>query len=215
MTGAGRGSGGQHCDYLEAWFAHTAGLKVVAPSTPADAYGLLRSCIEDDDPCIFIENLATYWNPGPAPEPGARVPLGKAAIRLEGSDVTVVTHSRVVDEALMAAESLAARGISVEVIDLRTISPWDRQTVLESSRKTGRLIVAHEALRDFGIGAEIAAVVAEELFGELKAPVRRVGAPHCPVPFSKPLETAFMVGRDDIETAVLSTFEGQTGFSTK
>jgi acetoin:2,6-dichlorophenolindophenol oxidoreductase subunit beta len=205
MTGAGFGTGGQHCDFLEAWFAHTAGLKVVAPSTPADAYGLLRSCIEDDDPCIFIENLATYYTPGTPPIPGTRIPLGRAAVRREGTDVTVVTYSRVVGEALAAAEALEELGVSVEVIDLRTISPWDREAVLTSVQKTGRLVVAHEAPRNFGVGAEIASVVAEELFGLLKAPVRRLGAPFCPVPFSKQLEMAFMVGREQIKAAILST----------
>lgn len=198
MTGAGFATGGQHADFLEAWFAHTAGLKVVAPSTPADAYGLLRACIDDPDPCIFIENLPSYGVSGEPVPSGTRIPLGKARIRREGTDLTIVAYSRVVNEAVAAADKLAADGLSIEVIDLRTIMPWDKETVLQSVAKTGRLLVAHEAVTPFGVGAEIAAVVQEELFGTLKSPVWRLGAPFCPVPFSKPLETAFAVDRADL-----------------
>ncbi len=198
MTGAGIATGGQHADYWEAIFAHIAGLKVVAPSTPADAYGLLRSCIDDADPCIIIENLISYGTKGPAPEPGYRVPLGKARIAREGTDLTIVSYSRVAIEALATADALAKEGISAEVIDLRSIAPWDKEAVLASVAKTGRLLVAHEAVKPFGAGAEIAAVVNEELFGQLKAPIRRVGAPFCPVPFSSALEAAFTVGKKDI-----------------
>ncbi|MEP7349456.1 MAG: alpha-ketoacid dehydrogenase subunit beta [Sphingorhabdus sp.] len=204
MTGTGFGSGGQHCDYLESWFAHTAGLKVVAPSNPADGYGLLRSAIEDDDPVIFIENLPTYWTPGPAPVPGSRVPLGKAAIARQGSDLTIVAYSRSVLEALGAAQIVAEKGISVEVVDLRTISPWDRETVIASATKTGRVLLVHEAVRKHGIGAEIAADLNEVLFGKLKAPIRRLGAPFAPVPFSKPLEDAFAPNAARIADAIVS-----------
>jgi pyruvate/2-oxoglutarate/acetoin dehydrogenase E1 component len=198
MTGVGFGTGGQHADFWEAWFAHIAGLKVVAPSTPADAYGLLRACIDDPDPCIFIENMTLYGASGEAPESGARIPLGKARVSREGTDLTIVSYSRVAVEALEAANVLAAEGVSVEVVDLRTIAPWDKKAVLASVAKTGRLLIAHEAVRPFGVGAEIAATVAEELRSPLKAPMRRIGAPFCPVPFSKPLETAFAVDRDDL-----------------
>ena len=193
MTGLGYGSGGQHCDYLEAWFAHVAGIKVVAASTPGDAYGLLRSAIEDPDPVLIIENLPTYYMPmsHELPDPSHRVPLGKAAIQREGSDMTVVTYARMANETRNAAAKAAEAGISVEVIDLRTIAPWDRETVLASVRKTGRLLIVHEAVREHGVGAEIAAVVNEELFGELKMPVRRLGGAFAPVPYSKPLEDAF------------------------
>ncbi len=193
MTGAGMSTAGQHSDYLEAWFAHTAGMKVVAPSTPADAYGLLLSAIDDPDPVLFIENMPAYWTPGPAPADGHRVPLGKARISRGGSDITIVSYSRTASEALAAAQMLANEGIEAEVIDLRTIMPWDRDAVLDSVRKTGRLLVAHEAVQNCGVGAEIAAVVQDELWGELRAPVRRVGAPSTPVPFSKPLEDAYLV----------------------
>ena len=202
MTGVGLGSGGQHSDYLEAWFAHTAGMKVVAASNPADAYGLLRSCIEDPDPCLFIENLPSYWTPGAPPKRGERIPLGKARIAREGTDVTVVTYARMVDEALAAAEALAKEGLSIEIIDLRTISPWDRDTVLASVRKTGRVLIVHEAVKKFGVGAEIAADIGHALFGVLKKPAERLGAPFSPSPFSKPLETQFAPDRIRIAATV-------------
>ena len=147
MTGAGFGNGGQHSDYLEAWFAHTAGIKVVAPSSPADAYGLLLSCIDDDDPCLFIENLPTYWVNGPAPERGKRIPLGKAAVLRRGGDVTLISYSRAVNDCVEAAAKLAEEGINVELIDLRTVAPFDQATILESVAKTGRAVIVHEALR--------------------------------------------------------------------
>ncbi|MBB5698633.1 alpha-ketoacid dehydrogenase subunit beta [Sphingomonas yantingensis] len=191
MTGTGFSSGGQHCDYLEAWFAHTAGMKVVAPSNPADAYGLMRAAIDDPDPVLYIENLPAYWSGGEGAQPGHVVPLGKARIAREGTDVTIVSYSRVLNEAVAAADAIEAAGFSAEVIDLRTISPWDRETVLASVRKTGRCLVTHEAVTQFGVGAEVAAVLSEELFGTLKRPVARLGAPYAPVPFSKPLEAAY------------------------
>jgi acetoin:2,6-dichlorophenolindophenol oxidoreductase subunit beta len=202
MTGAGMGSGGQHSDYLEAWFAHVAGIKVVAPSNPADAYGLMLSCIEDDDPCLFVEHLLTYWAPGTPPTRGVRIPLGKANVLLAGSDVTLVSYSGMMTPCAAVAAKLATVGIKVELIDLRTISPWDTETVLTSVAKTGRAVVVHEAVRNFGVGAEIAATLHERLFDTLKAPVQRIGAAYCPVPFSKPLETAFMPSQAQIEAAV-------------
>lgn len=204
MTGLGYGSGGQHCDYLEAWFAHTPGIKVVAPSTPDDAYGLLRSAIEDPDPVLFIENLPTYRTPVPGvlPDTGFRVPLGKAAVQREGTDVTVISYARMAGEARAAAEIAAAAGVSAEVVDLRTIAPWDRETVLASARKTGRVLIVHEAVKPFGVGAEIAAVLQEELFGQLKAPVRRLGGAYAAVPYSKPLEAAYAPDRARIADAI-------------
>ncbi|MFM0670673.1 alpha-ketoacid dehydrogenase subunit beta [Paraburkholderia sediminicola] len=207
MTGAGFGTGGQHADYLEAWFAHVAGIKVVAPSTPADAYGLMLSCIEDDDPCLFIENLPSYWNPGAAPERGMRIPLGKANVVRGGTDVTVITYSRRVHDVLAVAQQLGTAGISCEVIDLRTISPLDMETILTSVAKTGRAVVVHEAVKPFGVGAEIASRIYESLFRELKAPVQRVGSQFCPVPFSKPLEDAFVPGAAQIEAAIRTTLD--------
>jgi acetoin:2,6-dichlorophenolindophenol oxidoreductase subunit beta len=204
MTGTGFASGGQHCDYLEAWFAHTAGMKVVAPSNPADAYGLMRAAIDDPDPVLFIENLPNYWLPGTPPERGTVVPLGKARIAKEGTDVTVLSYSRIMNEAMGAVKAIEEAGVSVEMIDLRTISPWDKETVLASVRKTGRCLIAHEAVTQFGVGAEIAATLSSELFGELKKPVVRMGAPYAPVPFSKPLETAYTPDAKRIAEAVIS-----------
>ncbi|WP_200844683.1 MULTISPECIES: alpha-ketoacid dehydrogenase subunit beta [unclassified Novosphingobium] len=189
-TGSGLGTGGQHCDFLEAWFAHTAGMKVVIPSNPSDAYGLMRSAIEDDDPVIFVENIPIYFTP--TETTFEKVPLGKAKVVREGTDLTIVSYALMVHHALAVAATLEAEGKSVEVIDLRTIAPWDREAVLASVAKTGRLMVVHEAVKEHGVGAEIASVVNEELFGKLKAPVKRLGASFCPVPFSKPLETAFV-----------------------
>ena len=203
MTGAGGGYGGQHSDFLEAWFAHTPGLKVVIPSTPADAYGLMLSCIEDEDPCIFVENLMSLRAAkGPVTHRGKKIPLGEAKILRNGSDVTVVSYSRQVHDAVAVANKLAEDGIDVEVIDLRTICPLDMPAVLKSVRKTGRALIVHEAVKKFGVGAEIASQINETLFKDLKAPVARLGGAFSPVPFSKPLENAFIPGRDDIESAI-------------
>jgi len=207
MTGAGMGNGGQHSDFLEAWFAHTAGLKVVIPSTPADAYGLLLSCIDDPDPCLFVETLPMYWTSGPAPGRGERIPLGQAKVVREGSDVSVITYGRQVHDALAVAKKLEGEGISIEVVDLRTVSPLDTQAILASVGKTGRAVVLHEATKKFGPGAEIASVIHEALFSQLKAPVQRIGAKFSPVPFSKPLETAFMPSQAELEAVVRSLVE--------
>jgi pyruvate/2-oxoglutarate/acetoin dehydrogenase E1 component len=208
MTGAGTSNGGQHADFLEAWFAHTAGLKVVIPSNAADAYGLMLSCIADDDPCIFIENLPTLRAAATTtPERGKAIPLGKAKVVRGGQDVTVITYSRQVYDAVKVAEKLAAESIDVEVIDLRTIAPLDMPTILESVGRTGRAVVVHEATKSFGVGAEIASRLNEALFGRLKAPVQRVGSAFCPVPFSKPLETAFVPGQVEIEAAIRNTLK--------
>ena len=203
MTGAGYSYGGQHADFLEAWFAHTAGLKVVIPSCAADAYGLMLSCIDDDDPCIFIENLPHLRaTPSTPPERGRRVPIGKANVLRTGRDLTVITYSRQVHDAVAVAEKLSKENMSVEVIDLRTISPLDMLTVIDSVRKTGRALIVHEAVKNFGVGAEIAAQLNEVLFGKLRFPVQRLGGAFCPVPFSKPLETAFVPSQSDIEQAI-------------
>lgn len=202
LTGAGWQTAGQHSDHLEAWFAHTAGIKVVAPASPADYKGLTLACIQDPDPCLIVENNRTLFVPGEVPVDQGAIPLGKARIVQEGTDVTIVTYSGMVLTTQAALPALAEEGISAEVIDLRTISPWDREAVLSSVRKTGRAIVVHEAVRSFGVGAEIAATIMEELHGELKAPVRRLGAPYAAVPFSKPLEDAYLVQPADIVAAV-------------
>jgi acetoin:2,6-dichlorophenolindophenol oxidoreductase subunit beta len=204
MTGAGMQNGGQHSDFLEAWFAHVAGLKVVIPATPEDAYGLLRSCIDDPDPCIFVETLPVLFTPGAPFERGLRVPIGKAKIVRPGDDVTVIAYGRMVNEIAKSAEALAADGISVEVIDLRSIAPFDEEAVLASVEKTGAAVIVHEAVRKFGVGAEIASLIHERLHGKLRAPVVRLGARYAPVPFSKPLESASLPAISDVEQAVRS-----------
>ncbi|MGY0610793.1 alpha-ketoacid dehydrogenase subunit beta [Luteimonas sp. A501] len=202
MTGSGMGNGGQHSDFLEGWFAHTAGIKVVVPSNPADAYGLLRACIDDPDPCVFVETMPILWTPGDAPEPGSRVLIGQARIVREGQDATIITYGRQVFDAMATATALESEGVSVEVIDLRSVSPWDRDAVIASVRKTGGAVVVHEAVRNFGPGAEISSVLHESLFDHLRAPVGRVGAKFSPVPFSKPLETHFAPIVSEISDAV-------------
>jgi len=206
-TGAGGSFAEQHSDMLEAWIAHTPGLKVVVPSSPADTYGLLLSCIFDDDPCVFIENSLQYFSGagGDAAQRGTRIPLGKANTLRAGSDVTVITYGRPVADVLAVAEQLKTEGVSVEVIDLRSIVPMDEQAILTSVTKTRRAVIVHEAVTRFGVGAEIAATINAELFGHLAAPVNRVGAPYCPVPYSKPLENAFLWSRERIKSAILKT----------
>lgn len=206
MTGSGFGTGGQHADFLEAWFCHTPGLKVVAPSNPADAYGLMLGAIADPDPVIFIEHLPSYWTPGPAPVRGEAIALGKARIAREGKDVTLIGYSRSIHDILPVAAKLAQEGIEAEVIDLRTVSPIDMDTVLASVRKTGRAVIVHEACRSFGVGAELSARIHEALWGTLKAPVQRVASKDCPVPFAKTLELAFVYSQDDIVAAVRKTY---------
>ena len=201
LTGAGWQTAGQHCDHLEGWFAHAAGIKVVAPSNPADMKGLLLSAIADPDPVMFIETGMTLFSPGEVAADQGPIPLGKASVPVPGTDITIVSWSAQLIRCLMALEGLAAEGISAEIVDLRTISPWDRETVLASAAKTGRVMVVHEAVRDFGPGAEIAATIHEELFGQLKKPVMRLGAPKCAVPFAKVLEDAYIVQPADIVAA--------------
>jgi len=198
--GAVGASGAHHSQSLEAWFLHVPGLKVVAPSNPADAKGLLKSAIRDDNPVLFIEHRDLYWSRGDVPQ--TVVPLGVAAVRRAGADATVVAFSRMVGAALEAAETLSASGVSIEVIDLRSLCPLDLDTIVGSVRKTGRLVIAHEAVEIGGAGAEIAARVQEAAFDYLDAPVTRVAAPFTPVPASPALEKLFVPGRDRIASAV-------------
>jgi 2-oxoisovalerate dehydrogenase E1 component len=200
--GAGRSSGSQHSQSLEALLAHIPGLSVVMPSTPADTYGLLRSAIQDPNPVIFIENRLLYGMKGPRPAAEHVVPIGRSRVVRAGTDVTVVSVSRMVHEALAAAESLASDGVAVEVIDLRTVAPLDMAPILESVHKTGRLLIAHVAVVPFGIGAEIAATVAREAFWDLDAPIERVGAAFTPPPYAPELERAWLPDRADIATAI-------------
>jgi 2-oxoisovalerate dehydrogenase E1 component len=200
--GAGRSSGSQHSQSLEALLAHVPGLTVVMPSTPADTYGLLRAAIQDPNPVVFIENRLLYGMKGPKPPADYLLPIGRAAVVHAGTDVTVVSVSRMVHEALAAAEAVAADGISVEVIDLRTVAPLDMATILESVRRTSRLLIAHEAVVPFGIGAEIAATVACEGLCDIDAPIERIGAAATPPPYAPVLERAWLPDRDDIAAAV-------------
>ena len=199
-----RSSASQHSSSLEGLFTHLPGLKVVAPSNPADAKGLLRTAIDDPDPVIYLEHKKITAQRGPVPTGDYRVALGSAAVARPGADVTVVAYSAMALNALAAAEQLAAGGIDVEVIDLRSLVPLDFDTVLESVARTRRAVVAHEAWRFGGFGAELAAQLHSELFGELEAPVARVGAASAPIPFSPSLEAAVVPGADDVEAAVRS-----------
>ncbi|GBF33789.1 pyruvate dehydrogenase E1 component beta subunit [Desulfocucumis palustris] len=201
-TGAGFGAGCQHSHNLEAWVAHCPGLKVVMPGTPADAKGLLKSAIRDDNPVIFIEDMALYFAPGPVPEGEYTIPIGAADVKRPGSDVTVVTWSKMLGVAFKAAAALSKDGIEMEIVDLRTLAPLDKYTILQSVRKTGRLVVLHEATRTGGFGGEIAALVAEEAFDSLKAPVKRVAPPDIPVPFSPPLEQFYIPNEGQLIQAV-------------
>ena len=200
--GSGRSSGAQHSQSLEAILAHIPGLTVVMPSNGSDAYGLLRTAIEDDNPVVFIENRLLYEVKDALPGPEHRVPLGVARVARPGESVTVVAWSRMVTVALAAAEQLAPEGIDVEVIDLRTISPLDRETVLTSFRKTSRMVIAQEAVVDFGVGAELAALAVSEGFWSLDAPVLRVGAAPTPVPYAPGLEQEWAATQDDVVAAI-------------
>lgn len=201
MTGAGWGVGAQHNHNLEAWFAHCPGLKVVMPSCAADFKGLLKAAVRDDNPVLFFMDLALSPVPGPVPEGDRIVPLGRAAIVREGHDVTLVSYAKTVGVCLEAAERLAAGGVAAEVIDLRSLKPLDEAALFLSARKTGRVVVVHEASQTCGIGAEVAALVAEHAFDALKAPVRRVTGPDAPAPASFPLEQAFVPGVERVVAA--------------
>jgi acetoin:2,6-dichlorophenolindophenol oxidoreductase subunit beta len=199
--GGGLNAGPQHSQCLEAWFAHVPGLKVVVPSNPADAYGLLRAAIDDPNPVIFVENKALYSSKGMLPDDPTPVPIGKASVCRPGSDVTLAAYGAAVATALAAARSLSEEGIDAEVIDLRSIQPWDAATVSESVHRTGRCVVVHEAVTPFGVGAEISAVVSERCFDRLQAPVVRVGAEFMPIPFAKALERECLPRAEEVAAA--------------
>ncbi len=205
--GGGLGAGPQHSQCLEAWFAHVPGLKVVCPADPVSAYGLLRAAIDDPDPVIVVENKALYAMRMDAPEQLDIMPIGKAATIRAGRDVTIVTYGATVKTALDAAALLATDGVEAEVIDLRSLQPWDEAAVLASLSKTHRLVVVHEAVEAFGIGGEIAARMADIGFHELDGPIVRVGAPFMPVPFSRALESAYQPTADRVIAAVRRTLE--------
>lgn len=203
--GALGGWGAHHSQCLEAWFQHIPGLRVVIPATPADAKGLLKSAIRDDNPVLFVEHRGLYASRGEVPGGDHLVPLGVAAIRRPGQDVTLLALSRMVSVALEAAEELAAQGISVEVIDPRSLTPLDLDTIVASVKKTGRLVVVHEAVATGGVGAELAARVQEAAFDYLDSPILRVGAPFAPVPASLELEKLYVPGAARVASAVRDT----------
>ena len=203
----------QHSQSVEAWFVHIPGLKVVAPSNAEDAKAVLKAAIRDEDPVIYFEHKNLFRMSFPVPEPADEVPyeIGKAKIRKEGEDVTIVSYAKTMLTVLEAAEELEKDGIHAEVIDLITLSPWDKEAVQRSVKKTGRLIICHEAVKQGGFGAEIAAVVAEEAFDDLKRPIRRLAAPFVPVPFSPPLEDQVRVHTADIVKAARELAGGKRG----
>lgn len=192
LTGAGWTVGAQHNHNNEAWFVHSPGIKVVMPYSADDYKGLMKSAIRDDNPVMFFVDIGQMFVPSEIPSGDHIVPIGKARIRREGTDVTLVSWGKTVGGCLGAAEQLAAEGISAEVIDLRSLKPWDEATVLESVRKTGRLVVVHEASRSCGVGAEVSATVVEKAFTSLRAPIVRVTGPDAPAPSSWALEQAFV-----------------------
>jgi acetoin:2,6-dichlorophenolindophenol oxidoreductase subunit beta len=205
--GAGLGAGAQHSQSLEAFFMHIPGLKVVMPSTPYDAKGLLIAAIRDNNPVIFLEHKMLYGLTGEVPEEAYTIPIGKADIKRPGTDVTVVATGFMVHHALNAAEKAEADGINVEVLDPRSLLPLDETAILESVKKTHRLIIVHEEVKFAGSGAEIAAMVAEKAFDYLDAPIMRLGAPFCPVPFSPVLEAAYLPGEAAISAALRSIMQ--------
>ena len=188
--GSGRGAGALHSQNLSAWFMHVPGIKVVAPSSPYDAKGLLIASVHDPNPVLFVEFRLMYANKGPVPEEYYEIPLGEADIKREGKDLSIVTVGRMVHIAMEAAEKLAPKGIDIEVIDLRTISPMDEETIIESVRKTGRLVTIDEGYERGGLGSEVTAVTMRH-FSQLKAPVLTIACPNAPVPVSPPLEKLY------------------------
>ena len=202
-SGSGTGAAAQHSQSFEAWFGHVPGLKVVQPSTPHDAKGLLLAALADPDPVIVFEHKLLYKMKGEVPEGYYTVPIGKAAIRRAGTDVTIVATAIMVHRALEAADKLAAEGIEAEVIDLRSVRPIDRETIIASVKKTGKLLCVFEGVRTLGVGAEISALIAEsEAFDYLDAPIQRLGGAEAPIPYNPDLERAAVPQTDKIEAAV-------------
>ena len=202
-AGSGTGAAAQHSQSLEAWFAHVPGLKVLQPSTPHDAKGMLLAAIEDPDPVLIFEHKMLYKMKGPVPEGYYTVPIGSAAIRRPGTDVTLVASSIMVHRALDAAAQLASEGIEAEVIDLRSLRPLDTRTLIDSVKRTTRLVCVYEGVKTLGIGAEISALIAEsEAFDYLDAPIVRLGGAECPLPYNPQLEKAAVPQVDDIVAAV-------------
>jgi acetoin:2,6-dichlorophenolindophenol oxidoreductase subunit beta len=203
----GLGSGATHSQSLEAWFMHVPGIKVIVPSTPADAKGLLTAAIFDPDPCLFLETIALYGTRGEVPVGHHVVELGTADVKRPGRDVTIISYGRGVVDALQAAEGLAAEGIEAEVLDLRTLVPLDLSSILESVGRTGRAVVVHYATEVAGPGAEIAAQIGAHLHGRLKAPVQRVGARFRPIPSARDLEQAVFPNADRVANSVRAAIQ--------
>ena len=201
-SGAGRGQAAQHMQSLEAWFVHVPGLKVVMPSTPCDAKGLLKSSIRDDNPVIFVENKLLYATQGDVPDGEFLIPLGQAEVKRPGRDVTVVATSRMVLLALSAAEQLAQEGIEVEVIDPRTLVPLDIEAIVRSVKRTNHVLIVHEACERGGVGAEIVAQIQERAFDWLDAPIKRLANPNVPIPFARNLEALAIPDEGRIASAV-------------
>ena len=205
---AGLGTGATHSQTLEAWFMHIPGMMVIVPSTPRDGKGLLTAAIFDEDPCLFVETIRLQGKRGPVPvDPGFSIPLGQADIKRTGTDVSLIGYGRSVYDALAAAANLQEQGISAEVVDLRTLVPLDVETVIESARRTNRAVVVHDAVRFGGPGAEIAAILQSELFGELAAPVERVGARFVPNPAAAALEAQVYPSPERIVAAAQRTLD--------
>ncbi len=201
-SGGGTHGGPFHSQNPEAWFVHTPGLKVVAPSNPVDAYGLIKSAIRDNNPVLYFEHKYLYRRlKDESPGADFTVPIGEARVAREGSDLTIYTYGWMVEQSLLAADDLSREDISAEVIDLRSLQPLDRETILRSIEKTSKALIVHEDVRTLGMGAEVAAILAEEAFDLLDGPIMRVTAPDTPVPFSPPLEKAFLPNADKIMTA--------------
>jgi pyruvate/2-oxoglutarate/acetoin dehydrogenase E1 component len=208
-AGSGTGAAAQHSQSLEAWFAHVPGLKVVQPATPHDAKGLLLAAIDDPDPVMVFEHKLLYKMRGPVPAEPYRVPIGKAAILRPGRDLTIVASAIMVHRALAAAEALAREGMDVEVIDLRTLRPMDRDTIVASVSHTTRLLCVYEGVKTLGIGTEVAAMIAEsEAFDRLDAPIRRLGGAECPIPYNPELERAAVPQVADIVAAARDLIRG-------
>lgn len=205
-AGAGFGAAAQHSQCLEAWLAHIPGIKVVMPYSPADAKGLMISAIRDDNPVMYIEHKALYGLDGEVLDGDYTVPIGKAAVARAGTDVSLISWGAMVGKCLEAAAALEKEGRSVEVLDLRTITPLDTESVLATVKKTNRVVVVHEAVRTGGFGGEVAALIADQAFDYLDAPVKRVTAPDTPVPFSPPLEQEFIPSVPKILAAVKELF---------
>lgn len=199
QAGAGRGKGSQHSQYLEALFFHIPGIKIALPSNPYDAKGMLKTAIRDDNPVLFIENAFLYNLKGEVPDEDYTVPFGKAEIKKEGNDITIVSYSMMVNKCMNVAKDLEQSGTSVEVIDLKTIQPLDIDTVIKSVKKTGRLLIAHESYKKGGVGAEIASQVMEKAFDYLDAGIERLGEKEAPIPFAETLEKVIVPGEEDIK----------------